>query len=129
MPKAKQLSVWVEDRPGTLGEVASALGAKKVNIAAFMAGAIGGRGGIRVVVDKPAAAKKIFAERGWEVSEEDVIRITVGDKPGTLGRAASKLGEAGINIRYAYTGSAKSAQKVNTYFAVADVNAALKALR
>ena len=129
MPKANQVSVWVEDRPGMLGEVASALGAKKVNIVAFMAGVIGGRGGIRLVVDKPAAAKKIFAERGWETSEEDVIQITLGDKPGTLGKAATKLGEAGINIRYAYTGSARSAQNVNTYLAVVDVNAALKALR
>lgn len=129
MPKAKQVSVWVEDRPGMLGEVASALGAKKVNIVAFMAGVIGGRGGIRLVVDKPAAAKNIFAERGWETSEEDVIQITLGDKPGALGRAAGKLREAGVNIQYAYTGSAKSAQKVNTYFAVADVNAALRALR
>ncbi len=129
MRKAKQVSVWVEDRPGMLGEVASALGAKKVNIVAFMAGVIGGRGGIRLVVDKLAVAKQIFAECGWETSEEDVIQITLGDKPGALGRAVSKLGEAGINIRYAYTGSASSAQKVNTYLAVADVNAALKALR
>ncbi len=129
MPKAKQVSVWVEDRPGMLGEVALALGAKKVNIVAFVAGVIGERGGIRLVVDKPAAATKIFAEHGWETSEEDVIQITLGDKPGALGKAASKLGEAGVNIRYAYTGSARSAQKVNTYLAVADVNAALKALR
>ena len=63
MPKAKQLSVWVEDRPGMLGKVASALGAKKVNIIGFMAPAAEGRGAIRLVVDKPAAAKSFCGTR------------------------------------------------------------------
>lgn len=112
-----------------LGEVASALGTNKVNILAFIAAVTAGRGAIRLVVDKPAAAKKVFAARGWEVSEEDVVGVTLADKPGSLARAAAKLGDAGINIEYAYTGSAKSAARVNTYFAVADVAAALKALR
>lgn len=129
MPKAKQLTAWVEDRPGMLAEVASALGEKKVNIVAFMAAVVEGRGAIRMVVDKPAAAKKVFAERGWEITEEDVVGITLADKPGSLGIVANKLGEVGINIHYAYTGSAESARKVNTYFTVADVKAALKALR
>ena len=69
--KAKQLSVWVEDRPGMLGKVASALGAKKVNIIGFMAPAADGRDAIRMVVDKPAAVKKALAAGGWETSEED----------------------------------------------------------
>lgn len=129
MPRAKQLTVWVEDRPGVLGEVAGALGTKKVNIQAFLAAVVEGRGAIRMVVDKPALAKKVFAERGWENSEEDVVAVTLADKPGSLGSIAKKLGEAGINIQYAYTGSAKSARKVASYFAVADPQAALKALR
>ena len=49
MPKAKQLKVWVESRPGMLGEVASALDAKKVNIIGFMAPAAEGRSAIRLV--------------------------------------------------------------------------------
>lgn len=129
MPKAKQLSVWVESRPGMLGEVASALGAKKVNIIGFMAPAAEGRSAIRLVVDKPAAAKKVFAERSWETTEDDIVQVILADKPGALGSAASKLAAAGINIQYAYTGSAKGGQKVSTFFAVADVQAALKALR
>ena len=82
-----------------------------------------------MVVDKPAAARKVFADLGWESTEEDLVAVTLADKPGSLGIVANKLGEVGINIQYAYTGSAKSARKVNTYFAVADVKGALKALR
>ena len=129
MPRVKQLTAWVEDRPGMLGKVASALGAKKVNILAFTAPVIGGRGALRMIVDKPAAAKKVLQENGWETTEDEVVGMTVPDKPGSLGGVATKLGQAGVNIEYAYTGSAKSAQRVNTYFAVSDVKAALKALR
>jgi len=113
MPKAKQLSVWVEDRPGMLGKVASALGAKKVNIIGFMAPVADGRDAIRLVVDKPAAAKKALAEGGWETSEEDIIQIVLADKPGALGSAASKLGAAGINIRTASDSDAPRPARAN----------------
>ncbi len=82
-----------------------------------------------MIVDKPAAARKVCQENGWETSEEEVVEVTLPDKPGSLGSVAKKLGQAGVNIEYAYTGSAKSAQRVNTYFAVSDLKAALKALR
>ena len=55
MPRAKQISAWVEDRPGVLGEMADALGAKGVSIRAFMATSLDARGFIRVVVDRPAS--------------------------------------------------------------------------
>jgi hypothetical protein len=129
MPKAKQITVWVADRPGILGEVASALGSKKVNIQAFLASVVEGRGAIRLVVDKLATAKQVISAHGWESTEEEVVQLSLADKPGTLANMASKLGAAGINIQYAYTGSARSAAKVNSYFAVADVEAALRALR
>ncbi len=51
------------------------------------------------------------------------------DRLGSLGAIAGRLGGAGINIEYAYTGAAKSAQRVNTYFAVSDLKTALKAVR
>jgi hypothetical protein len=129
MPKAKQISAWVEDRPGMLGQVADALGEKGVSLRAFMAAVMDGRGFIRVVVDRPAVAKKIFAAHGWKTTEDDVVEVTVADRPGALGRVADRLGDAGINILYAYVGTASSASKVNLYLAVADVKGAMKALR
>ena len=129
MPRAKQLTVWVPDEPGTLGEIASALGEKKTNILAVMGATEGGRGAVRLVVDKPATAKKIFAARGWRTTEEEVLAVTLSDTPGTLGKVASKLGKAGVNIQYVYGGSAGSARKLNAYFGVSDIKAALKAAR
>src|SRR6266545_5406796 len=129
MPKAKQLTLWVADQPGMLGEIASALGAKKTNIIALMGATEGGRGAVRMVVDKPATARKVFAANGWQATEEDVVMVTLSDTPGALGKVAAKLGRAGVNIDYIYAGSAGSARKLNASLGVSDVAAALKAAR
>ena len=126
MPRAKQLSITAPDRPGTLGEIASALGEKKVNIVAIAAATGAGMGQLWMVVDKTAAAKKVFAQKGWQTTEDEVLSVTLPDNPGSLGKFASKLGKAGVNIQSMFVGSAGSARKVNAYFAVSDLKAALK---
>ncbi len=129
MARAKQISAWVVDRPGMLGRVAASLGDEGVSIRAFMAAVMDGRGFVRVVVDKPAAAKRIFAAHGWKVTEDEVLELTVADRPGALGEVADRLGAAGVNVEYAYVGTAGSARKVNLYLAVSDLRAAAAALR
>lgn len=126
MPRAKQLTVSVPDRPGILGEIATALGEKKVNIVGLSGGKMGERGVIWMVVDKTAAAKKILAQHGWDNTEDEVLAVTLSDSPGSLGRFATKLGKAGINIMFMYAGSARSARKLTAYFGVSDLKAALK---
>jgi hypothetical protein len=128
MPKAKELTVWVPDRPGMLGEVGAALGAKKANILAFNAWIEGDRGAIRLIVDKHATAKKALAARGWETTEQEVLEVTLPHTPGSLGRLGHKLGAAGVNIRHAYAGTAP-ARKASVYLGVSDMKAALKASR
>ncbi|MFB3917020.1 MAG: ACT domain-containing protein [Terriglobales bacterium] len=129
MPRVKQLTAWTENRPGRLAEAAAALGEKKINILALWAGVAGDRWAIRMIVDKPQLAKKHLEQKGWEITEEDVVRVSLPDKPGSLGRAARKLEAAGINIEYGYTSRGKTAGKIDNYFALTDVAAALKALR
>src|ERR1700693_759163 len=124
MPRAKQLTVSVENRPGMLGEVGSALGAKRVNILAFMGTVTGNRGTIRMVVDQPAAEKRVFAEHGWATAEDEVLMVELPDRPGSLGRIAHKLREASVNIDYAYAGLGATARRVNAYFGVSDLKAA-----
>ena len=129
MAKAKQLTVWVQDHPGALGEVAAAIGNKKVNILALTAWVEGERGAIRMVFDKTAVAKRALAARGWETMEEEVLKVTLPHTPGSLGRIAKKLGDAGVNISYAYTGLAETARRANVYCGVSDLKAAMKVVR
>jgi hypothetical protein len=119
----------VEDRPGALGQVAAALGEKKVSIRAFMASSMDGRGFVRLVVDRPAVARRVLAAHGWAMTQSDLVEVRIDDKPGALGAVADRLGAKGINIEYAYVGHSGLARKVNLYLAVSDAKAALAALR
>jgi hypothetical protein len=129
MPRVKQISAWVEDRPGTLARVAEALGARKVDVRAFLAARMDGKGFVRVVVDRPAVARRVFTAQGWEFTEDDLVEVVVADRPGALARVADRLGAAGINIHYGYLGSARASGKASLFLAVDDPAAALRLLR
>ena len=127
MPLAKALVVRVEDRPGMLGEIAAALGAKEVNLRALHGSNENGQGVVRMVVDKLAVAKQVLGEHGWVPEEEEVLEVELSDEPGALGFAAKALGNAGVNIKYVFvtTGGSK---KVTAFVAVSDMKSALQAL-
>jgi hypothetical protein len=128
MARAKELKIRVPDRPGMLGEVAGALGEKKVNLRAINAWVEGDEGVIRIVVDKHAIAKKLLSQKGWAPEERDVIEIELADKPGALGEAAAKLGRAGVNITHVFIGTGL-ARKATVFLGVSDTVIAAKALR
>ncbi len=128
MARAKELKFRVPDRAGMLGEIATALGEKKINLRAVNAWVEGSEGVVRIVVDKHAAAKKLLAQKGWAPEERDVIEIELADKPGALGEAATKLGKAGVNITHVYVGTG-GARKATVFLGVSDAAAAAKALR
>ena len=128
MARAKELKFKVPDWPGMLGEVAGALGEKKVNLRAINAWVEGTEGVIRIVVDKHAVAKKLLAAKGWAPEERDVIELELADKPGALGEAAAKLGQAGVNITHVFVGTGL-ARKATVFLGVSDPVAAAKALR
>jgi hypothetical protein len=129
MPKVKQISAWVENRPGTLGAVADALGAKKVDIRAFLAASLEGKGFVRVVVDRPAVARKVFEAQGWKTTVDELVEVRIPDRPGALARVADRLGGAGINIHYGYVGTARSASQASLFLSVDAPAAALRVLR
>jgi hypothetical protein len=56
------------------------------------------------VVDNLVAAKQVLDNQGLSHIETDVAQIKLQHRPGELARAASRLGEAEININYAYSG-------------------------
>ena len=128
MAKAKELKFRVQDAPGALGVVTGALAAKKVNLCAINAWVEGTEGVIRIVADKPAAAKKVIAAQGWSCEEKDVLAVVLPDKPGALATLAAKLGAAGVNISHVMVGTAP-ARKCTVYLAVPDLKAAQKAAR
>jgi hypothetical protein len=128
MPRAKELKIRVENRPGMLGEVASALAEQKVNLRAVNAWVEAGQGVIRFVPDRLPAARKVLAKRGWSPEESEVLEVELADKPGALARLATALGQAGVDIGHVYVGTA-GARKASVFMGVSDLTAALKAAR
>ncbi len=129
MAKAKQLTAWVESKPGELGRIGKALGEAKVNITAFTAYGTGPDSPIRLQVSSPTKAKKVLQDLGLRVTEEEVLRLTLADKPGILGEVGNRLGQANINVEYSYATVAKSSRKVDVVLGVSDLAGAAQALR
>jgi len=130
MPKIKQLTAWVESKPGELGRIAQALGKAKVNIAAFSCWSTGGESPIHLQVSSPAKAKKVLTDLGVRFTEEEVLRVTLADKPGVLGDVGARLGQANINVEYAHATVPKGSRKTDVVLAVSsDLAGAAKALR
>lgn len=129
MHRTKQVSVWVDSTPGQIARVASALAKARINITAFTAYGTGGESPIRLLVTSPARAKKALRDLDLRVTEEDVLRLTLPDKPGTLATVGERLAQAQINIDYSYATVAKGSKEADLILAVSDLAGATKALK
>ena len=125
MPHATEFVMRMENRPGALGKCCKALGERGVNITAFQSGFDErGQNVVRLVVDNAAVAKTVFDNQRLEYKQNEVAQIRLPNRPGELGRAASHLGEANINIDYAYCGIETKTNSPIVIFGLKDVSKA-----
>lgn len=99
----RQLSVLVENKPGSLMEVTSRLTEARVNIRAVASFDTPEFGILRLVVDKPAEAKEYLTTRGYVVSVHEVMGVELEDKKGNLNQMLAILAEGELNINYIYS--------------------------
>lgn len=99
----RQLSVLVENKPGSLMEVTSRLTEAHVNIRAVANFDAPDFGILRMVVDKPQEAKEYLTTRGYVVSVHEVMGVELEDKKGNLNQMLSILAEGKLNINYIYS--------------------------
>ena len=140
MPKAKEFTVTIEDRPGALGECFLALAERGVNVLAFQSYVEEGESLARMVVDEPATAKAVLGGLRMIFEETEAVVVRLAHRPGELdlvvfdehrgelGRAAARLGEAQINIDYSYCGLEPGSTLALVVFGVDNLNAAEKVL-
>jgi hypothetical protein len=128
MPTVKELNIQLENRPGTLAKLCSALASRKVNIVAFQASTAERTSQVHLVVDNLAAAKTVLDAEGLTHTENDVAQIALPNRPGELARVAGKLGENNININYAYGGIDPSTNTPLLFFGVTEVGRAAQLL-
>ena len=100
---ATNLTVKLEDRPGTLAQLGETLGASGININGGCAVTSGGEGWVHILVDDVSAARAALEGAGMSVvSESEVVIADAEDQPGNLGATARKLAEAGVNVELFY---------------------------
>lgn len=100
---AREITVLLEDRPGTLADLGEALGKAGVNLQTIAGFGIEGRGIIKILVEDAQAALKALEGAGIKVEgDREVLVVPLEDRPGSLGTFARKLANAGINIDASY---------------------------
>ncbi len=100
------LTIKLEDRPGTLADLGEALGNAGVNIDGGFGLPCEGVGVIHILVEDAAAARKAAEGAGIEVlAERPVLVFESENKPGSIGKFARKIADAGVNIDLIYLAS------------------------
>ena len=100
--KIKQLSVFIENAPGRLFQVAQALGEAGINIRALQVADVGEFGVLRLLVSNVPQAMQILMTRNMPARVDEVVAVEIDDIPGGLARILEPLLEGGISINYAY---------------------------
>jgi hypothetical protein len=109
MKTVKQLALFLENRPGTLSRVCSAIAAAKINIYAISVSDAVDHAVVRMVVSDPQGALHLLGEHGVLVIERDVLMLEGRNKPGELASIAAKLARHKVNIEYAYSATPSKA--------------------
>jgi hypothetical protein len=104
VPIAKELTIRMANHPGSLGKLCRTLADGSVNIMALQSIPSEKTILVCIVVDEPGAARAVLDREGIIYAEGEVVQVRLPHGPGELARAASRLGDANINIHYAYCG-------------------------
>ena len=122
----QQISVFVENKPGTLAEILGVLKGHDINLRALSVADTSDFGILRMIVTEPEKVEKLFHDTGYAVKSTPVLTIAIPDTPGGLLEQVDKLSSAGINIEYVYAFAAKAANEARVVFKVDDLEKAVR---
>ena len=98
----KQISVFLENKPGQLAECVRVLGENKIDLQALSIAEAQDYGLLRIIVDRPEDAVQILRKQDWVCTMTEVLAVTVPDEPGSLMKIADVLAEHAISLVYSY---------------------------
>jgi hypothetical protein len=103
----KQLSIFLENRPGGMAKICGTLAEAGINILALTIHDTVDHAIVRLIADRPVKALLLLEQLGLYILESDVVIMDLDNRPGTLADVARKLARADINIEYAYCSAAE----------------------
>jgi len=99
----KQISVFLVNKPGTLGEITNLLANNEINLRAFSLSETRDFGSMRIIVNDTEKACKVLEKNSINYNLVDVFAVEIEDKPGGLYNILNILLEVQLNVEYAYT--------------------------
>ena len=125
----KQISVFLENKPGALYGMTGVLAQNKIDMRAFSLAESSDFGIARIIVDDVYNAANVLKEAGFIYSLTPVLGVAIPDTPGGLNKVLQVLTDAKVNVEYMYAFlGGKEAEHAYMIFRVADNAAAVAAL-
>ena len=116
----KQLTVFVQNKQGTVVEVTDILSRNNINLRALSIAETQDFGILRLIVNDEKAAERVLAESGYVIKVIDVVGVKIGDQPGKLTAALDVLDKADINVEYLYAFMARTEKHAYVVLRVED---------
>ena len=124
----KQLTVFIQNKKGTVVSVTDILSKNNINLRALSIAETQDFGILRLIVNDEKAAEAVLAENGYLIKVIDVVGVKIGDAPGKLTAALDVLDKANINVEYLYAFMARTEKHAYVVLRVEDNAVAEKAL-
>ncbi len=124
----EQISVFVENRSGQLGDVTGVLAGAGINIRALSLSDTTDFGVLRLMADDTAKAREALVKAGFTVGSTPVVAVEVADTPGGLGSVLSVLSRHGINVEYLYAYTQRESTRATIIFRFDRTDEAVKVL-
>src|SRR5512137_680011 len=127
--KVKQLSLFLENKPGALSRPVKLLAKAKFNILTLSIADTEQFGILRLVVRDWQKARRLLDQAGFVVKVSDMVAIEVADKPGGLAKLLVRLEKARVNLEYMYGFTLQTEGKGLLALRFRDPDRAIAALR
>ena len=98
----RQLSVFVENKKGSLHEITDVLAKAGIDLRSMCIADTSDYGIVRIIADDPVRAQSVLAEAGHLANVREVTAFAVPDAPGGLAKVLDILEDSGVNIEYLY---------------------------
>ena len=116
----KQISVFLENNAGRLGEVTKILAQANINIRAISIADTADFGILRLIVNDNDAAMRALADANFTARITDVAAVEIEDTPGSLAAVMELFGTTQVNIEYLYASLAGQSDKAIVIFKLED---------
>ena len=98
----KQISVFLENKPGAMMDMTDALAENQIDMRALSLSETSDFGIARIIVDDVYAASTVLKDAGFIYNITPVLGVCIPDEPGGLHQVLEVLSETGVNVEYMY---------------------------